>query len=156
MHAERRIMISFVLLFVVCGALALAVSRTLPSVSRSEPRIGNLSSALVVEIHDRASRRVLYGEFRPYASAVHEAVRVAPLMAFQGEAVGSAEIELIRHPNGTLVQELEIDVEGLSPHHVFDVVVDGQRVGPLSTDSRGAAEFERFGRVAEAAVRTGD
>jgi hypothetical protein len=155
MHAERRIMMSFVVLLVVCGALGLAVRQTRDSVPRPEPRIGNLSSALVVEIHDRASRRVLYGEFRPVASTVHEAARSAPLMAVEGEAVGSAEIELVRHPNGTLVQELEIDVEGLSPYRDFDVVVDGQRVGPLSTDGRGAGEFERFGRVAEVAARVG-
>lgn len=60
------------------------------------------------------------------------------------------------HPDGALVQELEIDVDGLRGHSEFFVIVDGVHAGILRTDGYGGGELERYGRVAELSARLGD
>jgi hypothetical protein len=156
MPGEHKILGFFLGSLVIFAALSYVISNPGRGSSTAALDLGNLSSSAVVEIRDVSSSRVLSGQFLPRASAVHETLRVALLVAGTGSAVGSAEIELNRHPNGTLVQEVEIDVEGLAPNAVYDVVVDGLAIGALSTDGRGAAEFERFGRVGDVPVRSGD
>jgi hypothetical protein len=157
MHGEHRIVWSFVGILVVCGALGLIIQHEKGTeIPRAEPRLRNLSTATRIEILDRSSQRVLFGEFRalpPTGSS--EAAHAAPLMASGGDAVGRAEIELVRHPNGSLVQELEVDVAGLGANALFDVSIDGEWIGAFSTDRRGTAELEQFGRVADL-PRAGD
>jgi hypothetical protein len=151
MRGEHRIVWSFASILLVCGALALTIQhrdRVGDLNRRMDARLRNLSTATRIEIHDRASQRVLFGEFRPHPlGASTEAVQSAPLMASVGDAVGRAEIELVRHPNGALVQELEVDVAGLVANASFDVTIDGEWIGTFQTDHSGIAELEQFGRV---------
>jgi hypothetical protein len=158
MQAEHKIIFSFAGILIVSGALALGIQqRDRLEVPRVEPRLRNLSNATRIEIYDRNTQRVLYGEFRQQlpGSSV-EAAHSAPLVAASGDAVGRAEIELVRHPNGALVQEFEVDVAGLLANAAFDVSIDGAWVGAFLTDAIGAAELEQFGRVAEMLNKTGD
>src|SRR5262245_18142912 len=112
MQGERKIVLSFAGMLVVCGALALTIEdRT--EMARTEPPLRSLANAIRIEIHDRSTQRVLYGEFRSQPGTSSESAQSAQLMASLGDAVGRAEIELVRHPNGVLVQELEVDVAGL-------------------------------------------
>jgi hypothetical protein len=156
MNGEHKILGLFAAAFAICAAALFLVSTADRGRSTAAQDVSNLSGSTVVEIRDLSNSRVLSGHFVSRASTVHETLRVALLVAGAGSAVGSAEIELNRHPNGVLLQELEIDVEGLSPNAPYDIVVDGHAIGVLSTDGRGAAEFERLGAVADAPVRSGD
>jgi hypothetical protein len=156
MTGERTILAFFAAAVVLCSAASLVISHGGREGSTPTTSIGNLSGSLVVEVRDVSRSQVLSGQFAPRTSTVHDALRVALLVGGTGSAVGNAEIELNRHPNGVLVQELEIVVEGLSPHAAYQVVVDGQAIGVLNTDGRGAAEFERFGAVPDVPVRSGD
>lgn len=156
MPGERKILAFFVGSLAVCAALSYLIAGVGRQSSNDAPGFVNLSASAVVEIRDLSSALVLHGQFAPRPSDVHEALRVALLVAASGSAVGTAEIEQNRHPNGTLLQEVEIDVEGLPPGSAYQVVVDGRPIGSLQTDSRGAAEFERFGAVAGVPLRSGD
>lgn len=148
MQGEHKIVWSFAGMLIVCGALALTIQQRDRVDLRVDARLRNLSNATRIEIHDRASRRVLVGEFRQQPlGASSEAAQSAPLMASSGDAVGRAEIELVRHPNGALVQELEVDVAGLVANASFDVSIDGEWIGAFQTDPLGIAELEQFGRV---------
>ena len=150
MQGEHKIVWSFVGILVVCTALSLIVpQRHQLDGSRVEPRLRNLSNATRIEVHDRSTQRVLAGEFGLRPGTSSESVQSAPLIAPSGDAVGRAEIELVRHPNGALVQELEVDVAGLGANATFDVSIDGRWVGAFHTDPRGTAELEQFGRVRE-------
>jgi len=155
MNAESKVVWSFMALLAGCGLIAQGI-RSTSAPGGSEQRFRNLSDAVVIEIHDGVSQRVLRGEFRAQASVSGSVIRAATLAGENDNAVGTAEIELSRHPSGALVQELEVDVDGLTSNASFDVLIDGQRVGAFDTDPRGAAELERFGRVAEARVKAAD
>lgn len=151
MHGEHKIVWSFVGILLVCGALGLTIQQSKQrDTPAMEARVRNLSNAGRIEIRDRAKQRVLYGEFRSTAPATStDVAHAAQLMAASGDAVGRAEIELAHHPNGALVQELEVDVAGLLANAIFDVAIDGEWIGAFMTDRDGNAELERFGRVGE-------
>jgi hypothetical protein len=132
----------------VCAALALGLSRF---VAQPAPKarlvLADLSGAASVEILDASNRPMLHGLFQVYPAQTADLLKAAQLVASEGVAVGKVEIELVRHPNGVLVQELEVDVDGLPGEAVFSVVIDGTAAGGFRTDISGAAEFERYGRV---------
>ena len=157
MQGEHKIIFSFAGILTVCGALAFGIQQQdRLEAPRVESRFRNLTNATRIEIHDRRTQRVLYGEFRQQLPAASvEAAHSAPLVASIGDAVGRAEIELVRHPNGALVQELEVDVAGLLANAIFDVSIDGEWIGTFFTDAMGVAELEQFGRVNETPTKSG-
>ena len=87
----------------------------------------NLTDAKSVEIRDGGGRAVLSGSFSNYK---------APLASPGSNAKGLAEIEIEKVGAG-LKQEIEVEVENLSPSASFKVVVDGKDVATFLTSSAG-------------------
>jgi hypothetical protein len=139
----------------ICVGLSAAIRDVHDPGPATSWRLRNLSTASVIEIRDISRRSVLRGEFRVHATSYADQLKVARLISDDDAGVGVAEIELTRHPNGVLVQELEIDVDGLREHADFSVLVDGVPAGTFRTDSAGGGELERYGRVAELSARLG-
>jgi hypothetical protein len=140
----------------ICVGLSVVIRDMRDHGPAAPVRLRNLSTASVIEIRDVSRRNVLRGEFRVQSTLHADQLRVARLISDDDTGVGVAEIELTRHPNGVLVQELEIDVDGLRDHAEFSVVVDGVPAGTFRTDGYGGGELERYGRVAELSARLGD
>jgi hypothetical protein len=153
-----RILSSFVGLLVLCGSIGVVLPRwwTVEPAATSREKWRDLSGASIVEIMDGSRRSVLRGELQLVSTAQGDVLKSAQLVSDEGEAVGKAEIELVRQSNGVLVQELEVDVDGLPGDSLFTLQVDGQATGRFRTDSRGGAELEQYGRVQMTTVRAGD
>jgi hypothetical protein len=153
---SHRLLWWFAGILAICVGLSAAIRYAVDPVETTPERLRNLSTASVIEIRDVLSRSVLRGEFQGRSTPHAEQLKIARLVSDDDAGVGVAEIELTRHPNGALVQELEIDVDGLRGHSEFFVIVDGVHAGILRTDGYGGGELERYGRVAELSARLGD
>src|SRR5512145_1957414 len=126
MEYERRLLLSFLALTIGCLSIGTMLPSLWPADSRfSTPRFGDLSAAKIVEIRDDVERTVLRGDLQSLASVTGQLVKGGQLVAMAGDAVGKAEIELTPQTNGDLVQEIEIDIGGLSADAQFAVFVDG-------------------------------
>lgn len=149
MDHGHRVVVSFVVLLGAGAVAAFGVGRYWPGSQADTARgqFPDLSSASVVEIRDVSRRPLLEGRFELSSTTSASVLKTAQLLAEEGEGVGKVEIELVRHPNGAMVQELEVDVDGLPTQAAFAVLVDGVHTGWLRTDALGAGEFERYGRV---------
>lgn len=147
---SHRVLAVFIGLFLLCASLGIAMPRLWsvePTEARRE-RWRDLSMASVVEVRD-GSRSVLRGELQQSLATpgTRDLLKVAQLTSDEDDAVGKAEIELVRQANGVLVQELEVDVDGLASHALYTVYVDGRAAGAFRTNGRGGAELEQYGRV---------
>jgi hypothetical protein len=158
MEREQRILWAFVAMLAICVSISVSLPARWESghAPRVTVALHNLSTSTTIQIRDRARREVLRGEFRQLASTTSDLLKVGHLLSSHGSAIGSAEVELTRYGNGVLVQEFEIDVDGLTANAAFDVLVDGRTVATFVTDADGAAEMDRFGRVPDTLARSGD
>jgi hypothetical protein len=158
MDQSNRLLLWFVALLIVCLGINVALPLVLgvkPNAGPSQ-RLRNLSQASIVEVRDGLGRGVLRGHFQARAAQPGDELRAAHLVSDNDLTVGKAEIELTRHPNGALVQELEVDVNGLDRDSLFTVVVDGVTSGTFRTDPFGGGELELYGRVPDVRARTAD
>jgi hypothetical protein len=127
---------------VAFGALAVGAmesKRALPA------EAGDLAGATRVEVKDASGQSVLAADLGDAVESAGERERKAVLSG-TGGARGEAEVELVT-ANGVTYQELEVDVEGVAPHAVLTVSVDGRALGSFTADAKGEAEIELSGRV---------
>lgn len=105
--------------------------------------IADLAAATRVEVAQN-STVVLAGEFGAEQPDGDEIKREANLAASangsESRAEGEAEIELDTADRSK--QELEIEVEGLAAQATYQVLVDGQVAGTITTDARGEGNLE--------------
>ena len=148
MTDSQKLMFSFLGLLAICtlGATLLprmGIDNGTPAVRH---QLTDLSRTRVVEIHDAHGRVTLSGQLETL-SAGGDQLRRNAVLSSSGFAIGLAEIELTRHRDGTVTQELEVDMDDLPPGVMFTVILDGRPAGTLLTDSDGAAELDRYGRA---------
>lgn len=101
--------------------------------------VGDLATATRVEVSEN-STVVLSGTLGAEETDGDEIKREAPLTATSGNAKGEAEIEI--DTNDRTQQELEVEVEGLTARTTYQVLVDGQVAGTITTDVRGKGSLE--------------
>lgn len=155
MDQSNRLLLWLIGVLVVCVGLSAAVSAVLErrqSTIEVQP-LRNLSMAAAIEIRDASSRRVMRGEFQELVTQTADRRRAAQLLSDDESSVGKAEVEVTRLANGVLVQELEVDVDGLARNATYSVLVDGVVTGVFRTNPFGGAELERYGRVPELSAR---
>jgi hypothetical protein len=104
--------------------------------------LGDLSSAAIVQIRDPQGQVVLQGQFDRDEEG-DESEREAKLAAtgVDADAEGKAEADVSR-PGRPVEQELEVEVDKLSPNTRFLVVIDSREIAAITTDARGHAEQE--------------
>ena len=129
-------------LAVVC--LTAAVYATgMPAAEVQEPlppAVADLATVSRIEVAENATI-VLSGTFGAEVNAGSEIKREAPLTAtMDTEATGEAEVELDAADRSK--QELEVEVEGLTARATYQVMVDGQVAGAITTDARGKGSLE--------------
>jgi hypothetical protein len=101
--------------------------------------IADLATVSRVEISENGTV-VLAGEFGAEENDGDEVKREARLAPSAGNGEGEAEIELDAADRTR--QELEIEVEDLTARTTYQVLVDGQMAGTITTDVRGRASLE--------------
>ena len=148
MKESQKLLSSFVVMLAICAAGAALLSRLGITIETPSMRIqlADLSRTQVIEIHDAGGRLALRGQLETLITASDQ-LRRSAILSSAGSAIGLAEIELTRHRDGTITQELEVDVDDLPPGSLFTVMLDGRPTGTLTTDSDGAAELDRYGRA---------
>jgi hypothetical protein len=128
-------------LVVVC--LTAAVYATaMPKVDVQQPlpqTVTDLATASRIEVAEN-NTVVLSGQFGAEIDDGDEVKREAVLAAAAGAAKGEAEVELDAKDRAK--QELEVEVEGLTAQTTYQVLVDGQVAGTITTDGRGQGELE--------------
>jgi hypothetical protein len=129
-------------LVVVCLTAAVyATGMPLDEAQRPLPAgIVDLATATRVEVAEN-NTVVLSGQFGGEIDDDDEVKREAVLTATGGStAKGEAEIELDTADRSK--QELEVEVEGLTARATYQVMVDGQVAGTMTTDARGKGNLE--------------
>ena len=119
---------------------AAAYATAMPADETQQPlpsAIADLSSVARVEVSEN-STVVLSGQFGAEESDGDEIKREAVLTGTAG--TGEAEVEL--DAADRTKQELEVEVEGLKASTTYQVLVDGQVAGTLTTDARGEGNLE--------------
>ena len=120
------------------GAAAFATAMPADEMQQPLPSaIADLSSAARVEVSEN-STVVLSGQFGAEETDGDEIKREAVLTGTTGK--GEAEVEL--DTADRTKQELEVEVEGLKATTTYQVLVDGQVAGTLTTDARGEGNLE--------------
>ena len=121
-------------------AAAYAAAMPAQEVQGSLPEtIADLATVTRVEVAEN-SNIVLSGQFSAERTDDDEIKREAQLNATGGKAAGEAEVELDAADRRK--QELEVDVEGLTAQSTYQVLIDGQVAGTITTDSRGKGSLE--------------
>jgi hypothetical protein len=126
---------------VVVGLTAAAYATGMSSQDVQQPlpaTIGNLAAVTRVEVAEQ-SAVVLSGQFGAEERDGDELKREAQLTGADG-ANGEAEIEL--DADDRTRQEFEVEVEGLRASTTYQVLVDGQVAGTITTDARGEGSLE--------------
>jgi hypothetical protein len=100
--------------------------------------VADLATVSRVEVAQNGTV-VLAGQFGPEENDGDEIKREAPLTG-SSNAKGEAEVEL--NADDRARQELEVDVEGLTAQTAYQVLVDGQVAGTLTTNARGKGSLE--------------
>jgi hypothetical protein len=124
------------------ATMAAAYAVAMPAQELQQPlatSIGDLATASRIEVH-QAGTVVLSGQFGAETVDDDEIKREAALAPTAGAGKGEAEIEL--DASDRTKQELEVEVEGLNPRTAYELVIDGQPAGAITTDSRGRASVE--------------
>ena len=108
------------------------------------PAGADLSNAATVELRDAQGAAVLRGQFAAVESTDGEQERHAALgpAGADTDAAGEAEVEVSRSSAGVLQQEVEIEVSNVAPNATWTLVIDGNTVGTLTSDSKGHGELE--------------
>jgi hypothetical protein len=128
-------------LALVCLMVA-AYATGMPSPETQQPlpsTVPDLASATRVEVSDNGTV-VLSGQLGPESDDGDEMKRLAQLTPASGNAKGEAEVELDTADRAK--QELEVEVEGLTARTTYQVTVDGQMAGTITTDVRGKGNLE--------------
>jgi hypothetical protein len=122
--------------------MAAAYATAMPSQEVQQPlpaTVADLATVSRVEVAEN-STVVLTGNFGGEESDGDEIKREAPLTAANGNGTGEAEVELDSADRTR--QELEVDIEGLTARTTYQVLIDGQVVGTITTDVRGKGSLE--------------
>lgn len=125
----------------LCVAAA-AYATAMPSQEIQQPlpdTVADLATVTRVEVAAN-STVILSGTFGPEENDGDEIKREAPLTASSGNGKGEAEVEL--NAEDRTRQELEVDVEALTARTTYQVLVDGNVVGTITTDVRGKGSLE--------------
>jgi hypothetical protein len=128
-------------LAIVCLVAAIYTVR-MPAQEVQQPlptTVPDLAAVSRVEVSENGTV-VLAGQFGPEEDDGDEVKREAKLAASAGEGEGEAEVELDAGDRSR--QELEVDVERLKASTTYQVLVDGQMAGTLTTDARGKGSLE--------------
>ena len=128
-------------LAIVCMMVA-AYATGMPSPETQQPlpdSVADLSAATRVEVSENGTV-VLSGQLGAEIDDGDEKKRTALLAAASGNAKGEAEVEL--DSADRTKQELEVEVEGLKARTAYQVAVDGQVAGTITTDVRGKGNLE--------------
>ena len=140
--AKWRLRIPILGLMLVCF-IATAFAVRMPADEVQQPlaaNVGDLATVSRIEVRDHATP-LLSGEFGAETTDDDEIKREATLTsAGAGAAKGNAEIEL--DAADRTEQELEVEVEGLAPRATYQIVIDGQLAGTMTTDARGRGNIE--------------
>lgn len=118
-----------------------AVSQYSSAQTPSAPELGDLRAATLVEIHGPQGS-VLNGEFRKEEKSDGSYDLVARLSGTGVQDGGEVEIEIPSSADKDQRQELEVELQGLTPRQAFTVHIDGREVTSVTTDGRGAADVE--------------
>ena len=130
----------FGLVLVCLTAVAYATAMPPQEVQQPLPMtIADLATVTRVEVAEN-STVLLSGQFGVEEADGTEVKREARLTGADGEAEGEAEVELDAADRAK--QELEVEVEGLRPRTTYQVLVDGQVAGTITTDVRGEGSVE--------------
>ena len=128
-------------LMAVCLTAAVYAA-AMPAAEAQQPlptTIADLATVSRVELTHNGGV-VLAGQFGAEIDDGDEVKREATLTGADGAGKGDAEVEL--DTADRTKQELEVDVEGLGPQATYQVLVDGQVAGTLTTDARGKGSLE--------------
>ena len=128
-------------LAVVCLTAAVYAA-AMPAYETQQPLpagVPDLTGVARVDVTENGNV-VLAGQFGAEVADDDEIKRGAPLTATSGTAKGEAEIEL--DTNDRTKQEFEVDVEGLTARTTYQVLIDGQVAGTITTDARGRGSLE--------------
>jgi hypothetical protein len=128
-------------LAVVCLTAAVYAA-AMPAQEVQQPlpgAVADLATAARVEVTLNGTI-VLSGQFGQESQDGDEVKREATLTPASGSGKGEAEVEL--DAADRTKQELEVDVEGLTARTTYQVLVDGQLAGSLTTDARGKGSLE--------------
>jgi hypothetical protein len=128
-------------LVIVCLAAA-AYATAMPPQEVQQPlpnTIADLATVTRVEVAEN-STVILSGQLGPEETDGDEIKREARLTGSVARAEGEAEVEL--DAADRTKQELEVEVEGLTARTTYQVLVDGQVAGTITTDVRGEGSLE--------------
>ena len=101
--------------------------------------VGDLATITRIEIAEN-STVVLAASLGPEEQDGNEFTREARLEAESGTAHGEVEIEIDAADRTR--QEIEVEVEGLTPQTTYQVLLDGQVAGIITTDERGEGSVD--------------
>lgn len=107
---------------------------------------GDLYAATRVEVRSASGETLMAADLGAVIESGGERERKAVLSGAAGLR-GEAEVERVTAPDGTVHEELEVDVEGAAPNAALSVVVDGRELGRFAADAKGEAEIELSGRA---------
>jgi hypothetical protein len=133
-------------LLAMCALMMAAGGMFLKVTAASAPtvRLGDMSQAAMVEIHDASGATVLSGEFRSRVDGLGNTEKDAALVDRRGRrVVGEVEVEIPAAGRSDRRPELEVDIiGGLPPNQTFSVVIDDRAVATFRTDDRGSVDME--------------
>jgi hypothetical protein len=129
-------------LFGIVGVKLGTIEAQSPPPTRPAVVLGDLSTATIIQIRDPQGQIVLQGQFGKDEEN-DETEREAKLAAtgVDPDAEGKAETD-VSLPGRPVEQELEVEVNKLTPNTRFLVIIDSREIAAITTDARGHADEE--------------
>ena len=141
MSYPAKMMLPFAGMVLLAVVVTGALSQYSSAQTQETPQLGDLRSAAIVEVQGPQGT-VLSGAFRKEEKSDGSSELVAALSGTGVKDGGEVEIEVPAADDRDQRQELEIELQGLSPRQRFAIHIDGREVTSVTTDGRGEADVE--------------
>ena len=141
MSYQTKMMLPFLGMVVLAVFVTGALSRYSSAETANVPYLGDLRAAAIVEVH-APQGAVLNGEFQKIAKPDGSFELLARLTGTGVRDGGTVEIEIPAQGDTDQRQELEVELQGLTPRSSYTVHIDGREVTGVTTDGRGAVDMD--------------